>query len=82
MSVAVFNEKQDGLNFYCKEDLSNIFWNWNKCYGCDLCWDVKSITWDIKDSIVECLWQQAWVWYIWLGDTCGWFSPKKKELIS
>lgn len=71
-SINIFNKSLAKNESFFYERLERDLWAWNKCFNCDFCWDIKSETWIIKDSIIECLWIQAWIKNIKIDTDCYW----------
>lgn len=71
-SINIFNKVSGENDSYFFERLERELWAWDKCFNCSFCWDIISETWIIKDSVIECLWQQAGITNIKIDETCGW----------
>ena len=69
-TISIYNEQswKNEIQFF--ETLESDVWAWNRCFNCEFCWDIRSEQWIIKESIIECLWQQAWVQNIKIGESC------------
>jgi len=68
----VYNKETKELNYYSIDELKKEFWEGEHCYNCKFCWDIKSAMGDIKDAVLECLWQQSWVSNLELWESCSW----------
>ena len=75
--INVFNKETQELDFSYFDDLEREFWEWNKCFNCDFCWDVSSETWRNKDAVVECLGMQSGINFLKLWDSCPNYKIKE-----
>jgi len=71
-TINIFNEWKWDIDVQFFETLESELGSWNKCFNCDFCWDIISEKWIIKDSVIECLWQQAWIQNIKIWESCEW----------
>ena len=71
-TISIYNKTEEKSEFQFFSTLETELWEWNKCFNCQLCWDIVSETWIIKESIIECLWQQAGIQNIKISESCGW----------
>ncbi len=71
-TISIYNNSEEKPDIHFFSTLETEIWEGSKCFNCDYCWDIISEQWIIKDSIIECLWQQAWIQNIKIWESCWW----------
>ncbi len=69
-TFSIFDKVEWELNHYFYSELEKEIWEWKRCFNCEFCGDVSVVTWNIKDAVIECLWINAWISNINIGNKC------------